>query len=199
MDVVDEEARAKLTALIIFASRYGQNIERRIRLGEAAADITDPRLLMTTLEKHMFQGAEIVMNAVQMPVFELDDDESGEQGDSSEETHTEEPGCNYDGYLLWENGDFTVEIRPEGTEFQVIVLRHVFSEDDQDEVVIRNSGYVTSFNQVLDICARLDEVDFLTAMRILFASYAGQTRSEKDLDLIARTSVVQSTISALEL
>ena len=81
----------------------------------------------------------------------------------------------------------------------MIVLRHVFSEDDQDEVVIRNSGYVTSFNQVLDICARLDEVDFLTAMRILFASHAGQTRSEKDLDLIARTSVVQSTISALEL
>lgn len=193
MDTTNETCE-KLTALIIFASRYGQNIERKIRLGENETEITNPHLLMLALEKHVFQGAEIVMKAVKTPVF----DESGDTDDEAEESTTETSACTYDGYLLWENGDFTVEIRPEGSEFQVIVLRHVFSLEDQDEVIIRNSGYVTSFNQVLDICARLEEVDFLTAMRILFASYAGVTRSEQDLDLLSRASVVRSSISALE-
>jgi hypothetical protein len=185
----DDETREKLTKLITFASLHGQNIERSMRFGVATSDSTDPHSLTTELQKHVFKGAEIVVKSIKKPVFDTNssDDEDGEEQEETERT--------YDGYLLCETGDFDIEIRPEGTEFQVIVWRPGQSHED----TVRNSGYVTSHAQVVDICAKLEKVDFLGAMRILFASYAGMTRSSSVLDTLAKASLFRSTISALEL
>uniref|UniRef100_A0A6C0CHX8 Uncharacterized protein n=1 Tax=viral metagenome TaxID=1070528 RepID=A0A6C0CHX8_9ZZZZ len=170
---LDEETVAKLTSLVVFLARYGQNFERTLRFGPMQpGDNRDPDLLRADLSTFVLQKSRIVV----VPIVKR----SGES-DSDEET-------NYDGYLLWENGDYSMEIRHERDEFQVSVIREV----------IRNSGYVTTFDQVVEICSNLDAGDFSGAMRILFASYNGIARSVQSLDKIVHSSATRSTISVLE-
>lgn len=172
---VDDSVRTSLRDLVLRLSPYGQNMERFLFLGEAR-DI-DPPFVLSRLEKCNLPGGMLVGRKVKTAV-EIDEDET---------IYVDVP----DYHLFWEDGEYCVEIRPEENAFQVIVWR----END----AIRNSGYVTSFEQVVSLCENLEKGDFLAAMRILFATYGEKIRTSAELETVARNSITQNTISGVEL
>jgi hypothetical protein len=141
--------------------------------------------LRAKLEPHVFKGAEIVVEGIEIPEVDIADGLDDDSDTSCEVT--------FDSYLFWSCENFRIEVRPDvdGT-YRIRV-------DHKPFLQIRNSGCVAGMKQVLEICRHLEMNEFEEAMKILFRRKNGKLREDAALAAVVSESWVRSTYSEFEM
>jgi hypothetical protein len=150
------------------------------------------------LQQYLFLDAVVEIEEVDIPEPDLESYLAEDTEDEEKSEHRI-----YDGHLLWECDNYSVEVRPDAKEIKM--GRDVFRVKviHKPHLQVQNSGHLYDLHKVEDLCHFLKDDQFEEAMTLLFKTYGGgsrnrQERNSEDLESIVSESWVRTTISGLE-